>query len=194
MESLNIQGSILTPGSVEYADAIQRRSEISVLEPAYIVQPAVYTDIPPVLAYAAAQDPRPEIAVKGGGCHTSTWASSNGGIVIDLARLNGVTIAEDKASAVVQGGATWGNVYAVGRDHGLEFVGAPLWFVGVGGSMLGGVTGNLTGAYGLGIDNLLAATVVLADGGIVKTSAEEEPDLFWAIRGALQNRHLCGAR
>ena len=75
-------------------------------------------------------------------------------------------------------------MYEVGSKEGIEVAGAPLWFVGVGGSLLGGAYGNLTSEHGLGIDNMVAATVVLADGRIVKTSATEEPDLFWAIRGA----------
>ena len=147
------------------------------------MQPTVVSDIPPVLAYAAAQSPPHEVAVKGGGAHSSTWASSDGGIVIDLCRLNKVTLADDRKSIVVQGGALWGDVYEVTSQAQVDIVGSPLWFVGVGGFTLGGGYGPLSGKFGLAIDNLLAATVVLADGRIVKTSPDDEPDLFWAIRG-----------
>ncbi|KAI0747192.1 FAD-binding domain-containing protein [Daedaleopsis nitida] len=175
MESLQLQGTILTLSNGEsYTTALKRNSDLSILPAAYIVQPATFADIPPVLAYAAAQTPPIEIAVKGGGAHSSTWASSDGGIVIDLSKLNEIVLAPDRRSITVQGGHF---------GETLDVVGSPLWFVGVGGFTLGGGYGPLSGKYGLAIDNLLTATVVLADGRLVKTSKDEEPDLFWAIRG-----------
>ncbi|KAH9930455.1 FAD-binding domain-containing protein [Epithele typhae] len=184
MEHLGIQATVLTPASGEtYTDALKRLSDLSSLPAGYIIQPETYADIPPVLAHAASQSPPLEIAVKCGGAHSSTWASTAGGIVIDLGKLKAVTLAEDKKSITVQGGALWGDVYEVTAKEEVDVVGSPLWFVGVGGFTLGGGYGPLSGEYGLTIDNMLAATVVLADGRIVKTSREEEPDLFWAIRG-----------
>ncbi|TFK85256.1 FAD-binding domain-containing protein [Polyporus arcularius HHB13444] len=184
MESLQIKGAILSPSSGDaYTAALKRNSDLSTLRAAYVVQPATVSDIPLVLAYAAAQSPPLEVAVKGGGAHSSTWASSEGGIVIDLSKLNKVTLAEDKQSISVQGGALWEDVYKVTSQANVDVVGAPLWFVGVGGFTLGGGYGPLSGEHGLAIDNLLSATVVLDDGRVVRTSAEEEPDLFWAIRG-----------
>ncbi|KAA1467505.1 FAD-binding domain-containing protein [Dentipellis sp. KUC8613] len=179
--SLKIQGKVLSPDSPDYQKALHRNSDLSILDAAYVVQPEAYADIPPVLAYAASHGL--EVAVTGGGCHSSTWASSKGGVVIDLGHLNKVTLSADKGVVTIQGGARWGDVYEVGGKEQREIPGAPLWFVGVGGSLLSGASGYLSGRYGLGIDNLVAATVVLADGRIVRTSAEEEPDLFWAIRG-----------
>ncbi|KAA1475122.1 FAD-binding domain-containing protein [Dentipellis sp. KUC8613] len=179
-----IQGAVLLPGSPEYTQAQQGyHTPRSALAPAYIVQPAAHTDIPPALAFAAAHAPALEVAVKGGGVHSGTWASTAGGVLIDLARLRSVTLAPDRESVRVQGGARWGDVYDVGRKEGFEVVGAPLWDVGVGGSMVGGASGNLSGRYGLGTDNMLSATVVLADGRIVEASEEKEADLFWGIRG-----------
>ena len=184
MESLKIQGTILTAESGDaYTTALKRNSDLSFLPAKYVVQPAVYEDIPPVLAYATSQSPPIEIAVKGGGAHSSTWASSDGGIVIDLSKLNKVVFADDKQSISVQGGAYWGDVYEVTSKAQVDVVGSPLWFVGVGGFTLGGGFGPLTSEYGTAVDNLISATVVLADGRIVKTSKDEEPDLFWAIRG-----------
>lgn len=184
MDQLNIQGQILTEKSGDiYLAALRRNSDLSSLPAKYIIQPTVYDDIPPVLACALAQLPPLEIAVKGGGAHSSTWASSSGGVVIDLSKLNKVTLAEDKQSVTVQGGALWGDVYEVTVRERLEVVGSPLWFVGVGGFTLGGGYSPLSGEHGLAIDNMLAATVVLADGRIVEASPHTEPDLFWAIRG-----------
>jgi FAD/FMN-containing dehydrogenase len=83
----------------------------------------------------------------------------------------------------VGGGALWADVYEETQKFGLDVVGAYFWFTGVAGFLLGGGYGPLSGEHGLGLDNVLAATVVLADGQIVQTSESEETDLFWAIRG-----------
>ncbi|KAF5372441.1 hypothetical protein D9757_009925 [Collybiopsis confluens] len=182
MENLAIQGQVLTLQSGDaYNAALRRNSDLSILPAKYIVQPAVYEDIPLIIEWATSQSL--EIAVKGGGAHSSTWASSNDGVVIDLGKLNKVTLAADKQTITVQGGAYWGDVYEVTSHNKVDVVGSPLWFVGVGGYTLGGGHGPLSGEHGLAIDNMLSATVVLADGRIVKTSRDEEPDLFWAIRG-----------
>lgn len=184
MATLKIEGTVLTPASGEaYTAALARNSELSQLPAAYIVQPAGYADVAAAVAFARAQTPPLEVAIKGGGTHSATWASSAGGLVLDLAPLRAVTLADDGRSIVVQGGARWGDVYEVTARAGVDVVGSPLWFIGVGGFTTGGGYGPLMGEHGLTIDNLLAATVVLADGRIVKTSADEEPDLFWAIRG-----------
>ncbi|KAI0336576.1 FAD-binding domain-containing protein [Cubamyces sp. BRFM 1775] len=179
-----LKGKVLTPDSGEaYTAALRRNSDLSTLPAKFIVQPTTYEDIPLVLTYATSQTPPLEIACKGGGAHSSTWASSDGGIVIDLSKLNKVILADDHKSISVQGGALWGDVYEVTSKAQVDVVGSPLWFVGVGGFTLGGGYGPLSGEYGLAADNMLSATVVLANGQIVKTSNKEEPDLFWAIRG-----------
>lgn len=186
-----IQGVVLSPTSADFESALKRNSALSVLPAKLVVQPAVYEDIPIVLAYVTSQNPRPEVVVKCQGFHSSTWSSTDGGVVIDLSKLNKVTLSGDKKTVTIQGGANWGDVYELGKKEGFEVPGTPFWFIGVGGSMLGGAYGNWTAARGLGIDNLVAATVVLADGRIVKTSATEEPDLFWAIRGTFPKSTTC---
>lgn len=181
-----IQGQVVTAESGdEYTNAISRASHFSILKPQTIFFPTQFDDIPPILQYAIAQNPPLEIAVKGGGVHCSPWASSEGGIVIDLAKLNHVSLSPDKKDITVQGGAVWGDVYKVCQEEQVDVVGSPLWFVGVGGFTLGGGYGPLSGEYGLTIDNLLSTVVVLSDGRIVTASPTEEPDLFWAIRGML---------
>lgn len=186
MQSLKLQGRILTSADGEdFEKALQRNSALSVLPAKYVVQPAAYSDIPPVLAFATSQIPLLEIAVKCGGIHTSTWSSTNGGVVIDMSSLHAVTVSEDKQSVTVQGGAVWGNVYEECKKAGVDVVGSPLWFVGVSGFLLGGGYGPLSGEHGLAVDNIISAKVILADGRIVETSATKEPDLFWAIRGKI---------
>lgn len=183
IHALGIQGPIVTPSSEGYEKVISRVSQTSVLRAAYVVFPTAISDIPLAIKFALSQKPPLEIAVKGGGCHTTTASSSEGGLVIDLSKLNKVALAADKKSIAVQGGAIWGDVYTALEKDELVAVGGNVWFVGVGGYLTGGGYSNISGKYGLAVDNLLGATVVLADGRIVKCNKEEEPDLFWAIRG-----------
>jgi FAD/FMN-containing dehydrogenase len=188
MDALKLTGAVIVSkadGEEAYAKALHRNSTLSVLEAQSVIYPTEIHHIPAILTYASTQSPPLEIAVKSGGAHSSTWASSNGGIVIDLARLNAVSVAADRATVAVQGGANWGDVYAACRKANVDVVGGPFWFVGVGGYLTGGGYSPFTPERGLAIDNIVSAVVVLADGRVVKTSATEEPDLFWAIRGDL---------
>jgi FAD/FMN-containing dehydrogenase len=124
----------------------------------------------------------------GGGHSTAGASSTNGGLLIDLnthLRHFGVDIT--KRIAKVGGGATWGNVDSALGKYGLATVGGGVADTGVGGLSFRGGFGWLAVKHGLVIDNLLECTVVLADGSIVKASASENGDLFWALRGAGQN-------
>jgi hypothetical protein len=134
-----------------------------------------------------AQEYNVDVAVKGGGHSTAGTSSSDGGLVIDLSRLKEVTVDTARKSITAQGGATWKEVDEAGAIHGLAAVGGTVNHTGVGGLTLGGGYGWLSGQYGLTIDNLLSATVVLADGRIVTASATENIDLFWGLRGAGYN-------
>ncbi|KIJ42149.1 hypothetical protein M422DRAFT_48356 [Sphaerobolus stellatus SS14] len=184
ISGLSIQGAVVTPSSTDYEGAIARLSATSVLPAAFVTYPATPADISNILQFARSQNPPLQIAVKGGGCHSSTASSSDGGIVIDLSRLNYVKVAADKQSVKIGGGALWGDVYSELEKHDLVVAGGNVWNVGVGGFVLGGGYSNLSGFYGLGVDNLIEATVVLASGDVVICNKDNEPDLFWAIRGA----------
>lgn len=186
-ELSDIHGSVVTPASPNYEEAIARKSPVFVLRPAYIVYPTVFSDVSKAIKFALSRSPPLQIAIKGGGADgTSFGSSTEGGLVIDLSHLKSVVVAEDKKSVVVQGGALWGDVYTELEKFELNVVGGSVWFVGVGGFITGGGHSKLSGKHGLAIDNLLEATVVLADGRIVKCSESEEQDLFWGIRGQLQ--------
>ncbi|KAJ8095785.1 hypothetical protein PM082_022892 [Marasmius tenuissimus] len=178
-------GNLFTPTLPGYESAIQRFSTTAVLRPALIAEPASSEDISPVLKFALSQSPPLELAVKGGGANPYPASSSNGGLVLDLGLLNKVTVSPDKRSITVGGGALWGDVYAAADKAGVVVVGASVYLVGVGGSVLAGGYSPLSGQYGLSIDNMIRATVVLADGRIMTTDATNEPDLFWAIRGGV---------
>ncbi|KAE8360973.1 hypothetical protein BDV27DRAFT_148209 [Aspergillus caelatus] len=150
-----------------------------------VVMPTETDDVRTALLWA--QDHNIDLAVKGGGHSVAGTSSSDGGLVIDLSRMNKVTADTEKKTLTVQGGAVWKDVDEAGAEHGLAAVGGTVNHTGVGGLTLGGGYGWLSGQYGLTIDNLLAATVVLADGQVVTASATENSDLFWGLRGAGYN-------
>lgn len=128
-----------------------------------------------------------DTAVKGGGHSTGGTSATNGGLVIDLSNMRQVTVDPNGKTITAQGGATWELVDEAAGAHGLATVGGTANDTGVGGLTLGGGFGWLSGMYGLVIDNLVAAKVVIANGRILNASESENPDLFWALRGAGHN-------
>ena len=102
---------------------------------------------------------------------------------VDLSRLNAVRVDTEKQLAYAQGGALWSDFDRATAEKGFVGVGGTVAHTGLGGLITGGGYGFLTGKYGLVIDNLVEATVVVADGTIVKASESENADLFWGIRG-----------
>ncbi len=122
-------------------------------------------------------------AVRGGGHSWPGKSVCDDGIVIDLSHMRAVTADPDTQRAYSQGGALLASLDAAGHQHGLITTAGVVSHTGVGGYTLGGGFGRLNRSYGLTIDNLLGATIVTADGKVRQISAEEEPDLFWAIRG-----------
>ena len=123
------------------------------------------------------------LAVRGGGHNGAGWAVADGALVIDLSAMRGVRVDPQERTVRVEGGATWGDVDHATHAFGLAVPTGIISTTGVAGLTLGGGHGYLARKYGLTIDNLLEADVVLADGSLVKASEEENEDLFWAIRG-----------
>jgi FAD/FMN-containing dehydrogenase len=136
-----------------------------------------------VAAVRFARDHDLEIAVRGGGHNVAGTAVCDDGIVIDLSPMRAVRVDPHERTARVQGGALWADVDHKSQAHGLATTGGIVSHTGVGGLTLGGGIGYLMRKHGLAIDNLLAAEVVTADGSIVRPSAHDHPDLFWALRG-----------
>jgi FAD/FMN-containing dehydrogenase len=128
-----------------------------------------------------------EVTVKGGGHSTGGTSATSGGLVIDLAKMRRVTVDKGKKIIVAQGGALWCDVDEAAAEHGLATVGGTVNHTGIGGLTLGGGYGWLSGLYGAVVDNLVGATVVIANGQILNTSETENSELFWAIRGAGHN-------
>ena len=130
-----------------------------------------------------ARDRELEIAVRGGGHNVAGTAVCDDGIVIDLSAMRTVSVDPAGRTARVQGGALWGDVDRGTQVHGLATTGGIVGHTGVAGLTLGGGLGFLMRKYGLAVDNLLGAEVVTAAGRVVRASADEHPDLFWALRG-----------
>ncbi|KAK7892357.1 hypothetical protein LTR67_007453 [Exophiala xenobiotica] len=189
--SADTQATLLTPtdgDSRAYEASIHRWSRAAEKPAGLVVVPATAEEVAIALRYASSQNL--DLAVKGGGHSTAGVSSTDGGLLIDLnAKMRGVEVVDRDRSRLfkVQGGATWGDVDQAGVQHGLATVGGTVADTGVGGLVLGGGYGWLSGQYGLSIDCLVEATVVLASGEIVKASGTDNADLFWALRGAGQN-------
>src|SRR5271169_96277 len=123
------------------------------------------------------------VAVRGGAHNVAGHATCDGGIVIDLSLMKGIQVDPAKRTVSAQGGVTWAEFDRETQAFGLATTGGSISNTGIAGLTLGGGIGWLTGKHGLACDNLLSADVVTADGQFLKTSATENADLFWALRG-----------
>jgi FAD/FMN-containing dehydrogenase len=149
--------------------------------PALIARCATADDVAAAIRFAREHDLR--LAVRGGGHNGGGLASVDDGVVIDLSPMKAVSVDPATRTVRVGGGCVWGEVDAATGPHNLAVPTGIISTTGVAGLTLGGGHGYLTRRHGLTIDNLLSARMVLADGSQVTASADENPDLFWAIRG-----------
>src|SRR4030088_694667 len=124
-----------------------------------------------------------EVAVRGGGHNVAGRATIDGGLVIDLAPMKGIHVDPESRTARAQGGVTWAELNRETQLHGLAVTGGVVSSTGIAGLTLGGGLGWLMGKYGLALDNLRSVELVTAEGKVVRTSKDQEPDLFWAVRG-----------
>ncbi len=180
-EVAGFEGRLIGPEDADYDEARKVYNAMIDKRPALIAQCAGPADVIKTLAFARDHDLL--VAVRGGGHNGAGLGTCDDGVVIDLALLNGVEVDPDARTVRVGGGATWGEVDSATNEHGLATPSGIISTTGVGGLTLGGGLGNLTRTCGLTIDNLLEAELVLASGEHVRASAEEHPDLYWAIRG-----------
>jgi FAD/FMN-containing dehydrogenase len=180
-----IKGSVITAEDASYKDSIKRWSQAAIKLAAVVVRPNDTEEVSETVKYAV-EGNIPFVVVSGGHA-TSGSSSSDGGMVIDLRRINHVHVDRAQKTVSFGGGCKWRDIDEACAKHGLATVGGTVNHTGVGGFILGGGFGWLTSKYGLTIDNLISAEVVLADGSIVIASEKDNPDLFWALRGAGQN-------
>ena len=173
-------GDIIEPGGAEYESA--SRSVLASGSPACVLRPKSVGDVQAGVRFAASAGLL--LSVRGGGHGFAGFGTNDGGVVIDLSKLANVEIIDKERHLVrIGGGATWGQVAAALAPHGLAISSGDTKSVGVGGLTLTGGIGWKVRKYGLALDNVVAAEVVTANGQVVHASAEENPELFWAIRG-----------
>lgn len=173
-------GDIIEPGGAEYESA--SRSVLASGSPAYVLRPRSVGDVQAGVRFAA--DAGLLLSVRGGGHGFPGFGTNDGGVVIDLSKLATVEVIDKERHLVrIGGGATWGQVAAALAPHNLAISSGDTKSVGVGGLTLTGGIGWKVRKYGLALDNVVAVEVVTANGEVVHATEEENPELFWAIRG-----------
>jgi FAD/FMN-containing dehydrogenase len=176
-----VAGTVIRPGDAGYEEARRVHNAMVDVRPAAIVRCATADDVVEVIRLAA--EKRMDLAVRGGGHSVPGFGTAEGAIVADLSPMQSVHVDDAARTATAGGGTTWGRFNDVTAAHGLATTGGIISTTGVGGLTLGGGIGYLCRGHGLSCDNLVSARVVTADGSLVTASADENPDLFWALRG-----------
>ena len=181
MQIPGFRGDVIVPDHDDYDEARAVWNGTVDRRPRLIARCRSTADVAAAVRFARHREL--EIAVRGGGHNVAGTAVCDGGIVIDLSAMRAVSVDPVERTAVVQGGALWGDVDHETQAHGLATTGGIVGHTGVGGLCLGGGIGWLMRKHGLTVDNLVQAEVVTAEGEIVGVSASDHPDLFWALRG-----------
>ena len=174
-------GRFLQPADAEYDDARRVHNGLVDKHPALIARCRGVADV--CDAVKLARTLKLEISVRGGGHNVAGLAVLDGGLMIDLALMKGIHVDPRASVARAQGGVLWAELNRETQLHGLATTGGVIGSTGISGLTLGGGLGWLMPKYGLALDNLLSAEMVMADGSVTRASADENPDLFWAIRG-----------
>jgi hypothetical protein len=177
----SMTGPVILSGHPEYNNARMLWNGMHDRHPALIARCMNSDDVSTAVTFARERGLL--TAVRGGGHSWPGKSVCDDGIVIDLSQMHTVTADPDQRRAHAQGGALLGALDAAAHEHGLITTAGVVSHTGVGGYTLGGGFGRLNRSYGLTIDVLRSAEIITADGTVRRVSAEEEPDLFWAIRG-----------
>jgi len=176
-----VRGLVITPDDAAYDDARRVWNGMIDKRPAVIVRAAGPGDVTPTIAYARATGL--PLAIRGGGHSVAGTGTVEGGIVLDMGGMTAVDVGPDARLVRVEAGATLADIDRATEPHDLAVPIGVVSGTGIAGLTLGGGVGWLVRSYGLTIDNLVAADVVLADETSVRASADEHPDLFWGLRG-----------
>ncbi|HXY80471.1 MAG TPA: FAD-binding oxidoreductase [Gaiellaceae bacterium] len=176
-----LRGELIDPQLAGYDEARRLYNAMIDKRPALIARCVDVADVIACVRFAAGTGV--DLAVRGGGHNGGGLGSVDGGLVVDLTPLRGVRVDPGARTVTVAGGTTLGEVDHATHPFGLAVPAGIISTTGVGGLTLGGGLGHLTRKYGLSIDNLVGADVVLADGTLVRATESEHDDLFWALRG-----------
>jgi FAD/FMN-containing dehydrogenase len=174
-------GQLLRPEDDGYEEARRIHNGLVDKRPALIARCLGTADV--VAAVNLSREQGLEVSVRGGGHNVAGKAVTDGGLMIDLARMKGMHVDPSAPTVRAQGGVTWGELNRETQLHGLAVTGGVVSTTGIAGLTLGGGLGYMMGTFGLSTDNLVSAEVVTADGRVLTASDAENPDLFWAIRG-----------
>ena len=178
-------GEIVRPDDPGYDAARAVWNSMIDRRPALIVRPTTTDDV--VAALRFARDQQLVVAVRCGGHSIPGFSTCDDGIVIDLSRMRGADVDPERRTARVRGGSLLAELDDAAQAHGLVCPVGVVSHTGVAGLTLGGGMGRLQCKLGLTIDSLLAVELVTADGQVVRASEDENPDLFWGMRGAGAN-------
>jgi FAD/FMN-containing dehydrogenase len=177
----SLRGTLIRPGDAAFDEARQIYNGTIDRHPALIARCVDAADV--ITAVNFARDSGIPLAIRSGGHNGAGLALVDDGLVIDLSLMKGVHVDAKAKTVRVEGGCVWGDVDHATHPYGLAVPSGFISTTGVGGLTLGGGVGYLTRKYGLTIDNLLSVDIVLADGRLITASADENADLFWAVRG-----------
>ncbi len=176
-----LRGDLVLPGDADYAARRRLWNAWGERSPAAIAKCADAEDVTHALRIAA--ELGLQVTVRGGGHNIAGRSVADGALLVDLSGLRGIVIRPETGRAIVQGGALWHDVDVASATVGLATTGGLVSSTGVGGFTLGGGCGWLMRRFGLAADNLIGARVILPDGRLVRATADDNPDLFWALRG-----------
>ena len=177
----SVRGELIGPNDEQYESARKIYNAMIDKRPRLVVRCSDVADV--IAAVNFARENGLILAIRGGGHNGAGLGICDDGLVIDLSRMKGVRVDPMSRTVRVEGGASWGDVDHATHAFGLAVPSGIISTTGVGGLTLGGGHGYLARKYGLTIDNLVEADVVLADGRLVTASDKKNEDLFWAIRG-----------
>lgn len=177
----SFRGQLIQPADSDYDQVRAIYNAMIDKRPRLIAQCVNVADVMAAVRFGREQGL--DTAIRSGGHNGPGLALVENGLVIDLGNLRGIRVDPDRKTVRVEAGCRWGDVDHATHAFGLATVSGIISNTGVSGLTLGGGHGYLTRKYGLTIDNLLAADVILADGRLVHASEDEHADLFWALRG-----------
>ena len=177
----SMNGELLTPDTAGYATARQLANLRYDRRPTLIARCRARRDVAAAVTFA--REHGLEIAVRSGGHSIPGHSAGDDGMMIDLSQMKTIRIDPDRRLARVQPGVTNGELVLATQEYGLSTTTGTCATVGMGGSTLGGGIGWLMGRFGATVDNVLAFEIVTAEGQLITASADEHPDLFWALRG-----------